>query len=125
MEKRGQINAYEPWKRYGEKEVYTINLADGVTSFIHFFEGKEFASIMYRLRRPVLVTVTRGWYRPSPEEFSILIPDVREHVLNAGLLCADLATAIGRQMKNDPVLSEWDYETFQEWCAQVYGARLK
>lgn len=124
MEKRGQINTYEPWKRFGEKEVYTINLTDGVTPFMAFFNGKEFNSLMYRLRKPVLVTVTHAWYRPGLTEFSALTSDVKNHVLNAGLLCAELSEAVTRQIQSDPVRFDWDYKRFQAWCLEVYLQRL-
>ena len=127
MEQRGQVNCYEPWGWHGGigSEVYVINLAAGVTPFMHLFDGREYSSLCYRLRRPVRVTVAQGHYRPRPEEFATLAPDVQEHVLNGGLLSAPLAVATERQLSTDPVEADWDFERFQGWCQKVYGRRLR
>ncbi len=125
MEKRGQINCYEA-QGFGcdPKEIYTINLACGVTPLVHFFGGKEYASMCYRLRKPVLVTVTHANYRPKKQEFDFLDAGAQEHVLNSGLLCAELVVAIKLQYEFDTVELHWDYEKFQKWCLEMYGRRL-
>lgn len=122
MEKRGQINAYQPYKWQG-KPVFTINLADGVTPFMNFWDGKEYSSSCYRLAGPVAVTVTHGSYRPHRQHFVSVDASMQDHVLNGGLLCDPLALAVDRQLLNDDVDASWDYERFQAWCLEHYGKR--
>lgn len=123
MEKRGQVNCYEPWKWFG-KEVYTINLANGVTPFMLILGDKEYQSLCYRLRKPVLLEVTIGWYRPTASELSAFPRDMQDHFLNGGLHPAPLQEAISRQLIIDPVRPDWNFEAFQAWCLDVYGRRL-
>lgn len=121
MEAIGKINAYKPVK-FGIKEVYTVNLSTGVTPFVRFFGGEEFRSLVYRLRKPVLVTVSHAAYRPTVEEFDMLSPEMQKHVLNGGLCCCELSKA--RPMPDDPTTPDIKYEAFQEWCLKTYGQRL-
>lgn len=126
MEQRGRINIYEKYDTSDyEDPVYTINLANGVTPFIAFFAGKEFVSRMYRLHGCTGISVRQAWYRPTQPEFHSLNESAQAHVLNAGLLCAPLVLAVTRQLPDDPVMHEWDYERFQEWCLTAYGRRLR
>ena len=126
MEKRGQVNCYEPYKWFGgqQADIYSVNLADGVTPFMLFLGGKEYSSLCYRLRKPVLLTIRLGWYRPGRDEFNGLSKDVQDHILNGGLLHAPLSDAASRQLPEDPVRSTWEHEAFQAWCLETYGRRL-
>lgn len=125
MESRGQINCYEPYKGYHgiAKVFYTINLATGTTPFMKFIDGIECASTCYRLRKPVIVNVTHAWYRPTKEGFDGL-EAWQDHVLNGGLVFDVLDSAIAKQLKDDPVQKEWDYEKFQSFVLNLYGKRL-
>lgn len=123
MEKVGAVNRYTPYKAQGPA-VWTINLANGTTPFMHFFDGREFSSSCYRIgsfNRPSLV-ITHAHYRPTREEFDKLDQDVKRHVLNGGLLCVEIEKA--KQLPDDPVQVDWQYEQFQIWCAGYYGCRL-
>jgi hypothetical protein len=121
MEAIGKVNAYEPVK-FGRKEVYIINLSTGVTPFVRFFDGEEYRSLFYRLRKPVLVTVTHAAYRPTRAEFDTLAPEMQKHVLNGGLCLSELAKA--KPLPDDPTTPEIKYETLQAWCLTIYGQRL-
>ena len=125
MERRGQVNQYEPYPPDAEtklKPVFTINLADGVTPFMKLFHGKEFSSQCYRLSA-VRCVVTHGWYRPQADYFGYLDEHTQDHVLNGGLCLADLDAAIRFQLPDDPVREDWSYEKFQHWCLSYYGRR--
>lgn len=120
MELRGKVNCYEP-VGFGRKEVYVINLSTGVTPFIHFFDKHEHRSLCYRLRKPVLVTVTHAHYRPTKVEFEDLTPEMQDHILNGGLCLAELEKA--NPLPDDQTDIEWDYDQFQEFCEKIYGKR--
>jgi hypothetical protein len=123
MERRGLINAYTPYKARGEA-VFTVNLADGTTPFMAFFHGVEYNSNCYRLPRPQRAGVAFAWYRPGKEVFESLPAGSQSHVLHGGLLSAPLADALARQMREDPVEADWDFERFQKFCLLAYGRRL-
>lgn len=142
MEARGAINQYTPHARgimtpnpngpgvilrrgdppAGEP-VFTINLAAGTTPFIRAFHDVECASQCYRLSAPRSVSVAFANFRPTRAEFDTLNGYVQDHVLNGGLLCLPLAEAVAKQLPDDPVQTDWDYERFQEWCQSYYGRR--
>jgi hypothetical protein len=142
MEKKGAVNQYVPHTR-GElvaeggvtvlrrpersaisvfPPVFTVNLAAGTTPFISRFHGREYSSQCYRPTAPPVVT--HGWYRPRLAEFDKLEDGSQEHVLNGGLLIAEVLDAAGRQLDADPVGHEWEYERFQAFCLETYGRRL-
>lgn len=122
MEALGAVNAYRRADLPTATRL-TINLAVGVTPFIHVWDGHEYASNFYALPpRTGKVTVRYGHYRPAREEFGRLERALQDHVLNGGLLCAELHEA--RQLPADPVRRDWDYENLQAWCLGYYGRRL-
>jgi hypothetical protein len=123
MERTGQVNQYDPWKvGTGRRPVFTVNLANGTTPFMKSFDGVEFASRCYRLDATIC-TVTHAWYRPRAGEFGQLDSWSQDHVLNGGLLLADLNSAAVLQLYPDPVPADWEYEQFQGWCLSFYGKR--
>lgn len=122
MEALGAVNAYAPYRWRGPA-LWTVNLAAGVTPFIHLWRGREYVSALYCVGVGTgRLTVTHAHYRPARDEFDALPPDVQDHVLNGGLLLAELREA--RQLPDDPVKEEWPYESFQTWCLAYYGRRL-
>ena len=125
MEARGQVNCYEPfpYKKDG-KRFYTINLAAGTTPFVKMFDGIHCQSICYHLRNPPAVTVGHAWYRPRPLYLENLDDESADHVLNGGLLCAELSVAIASQLPEDAVDPKWSYEQFQAFALKTYGRRL-
>ena len=137
MEKRGAINRYVPYNKTDRMRlpcVYIINLAHGVTPFIHMFDpadlGRkelttriEYCSDLYRLDVKGNILVTHGHYRPGREEFDKLEISMQEHVLNGGLLCAKLETAIINQLPGDKDIGD-DFQKFQVFCLMTYGKTL-
>lgn len=123
METKGQINRYTPYRGTGRAH-FTINLANGTTPFLKHFDGVECNSECYRFEVPTQrVRVQYAWYRPTMSEFEFLDRWGQDHVLNGGLLCGELTTAVDRQLPDDPVQADWDYEKFQVWCLETYGKR--
>lgn len=122
MEAKHQVNQYSSVaapRRY----VYVINLANGTTPFIHFFDRNEYRSNFYRITASPVV-VTHGHYRPTKEEFGRLNAEMQDYVLNGAMLCEPFDVALTRQMPNDPVEIGWDYEQVQAWNLATYGKRL-
>ena len=119
MEARGKVNCYEPVSL--GKDVYVVNLSAGVTPFIRHFNDLEYGSVCYNLRRPVSVTITHANYRPTKEEFDTLDAYSKDHVLNGGLLCAELTKA--RPLPDDPVDPTWSFDRFLAFCETTYGVR--
>ncbi len=122
MEARGAVNCYEA-AEFGvnPKEIYVINLSQGVTPFISFFGGKEYRSLCYRLRNVVKLTVTHAHYRPTKEEFDTLSDGMKDHVLNGGLCLSELEKA--RPLPDDPRVEKETYDQFQDFCEKTYGMR--
>lgn len=142
MEKKGQINCYLEYRagRLGgaslrtsimpplaapQRKFYSINLADGVTPFMAFVDGVEYASNMYRIPAAGAVLVTRAYYRPTAAEFAAADRETKDHVLNGGLLPAALADAVARQLENDPIAATMDFETAQTHFHAIYGERMR
>jgi hypothetical protein len=120
VERKGQVNQYNPYSGVSGPLRFTLNLAHGTTPFITFFDSKEYASNVYRLTH--VPVVTHVWYRPGVEAFKELDHWTQDHVLNGGLLFGELNKA--QTLADDPVVPEWQYEQFQEWCLAYYGRRL-
>ncbi|MGD9712860.1 MAG: hypothetical protein AB7V46_12425 [Thermomicrobiales bacterium] len=121
MERMGAINQYSPHHAPG-RQIWTINLSNGITPFMTFFGVMEYMSNYYRLTSPIALSITHVWYRPDREEFDRLSKEAQDHVLNGGLIKGILGLA--RPLADDPVQLNWDYEQFQEWALAYYGRRL-
>lgn len=124
MENIGQVNCYSPYPSGpATKRRFVVNLSNGTTPFIHVWDGEEYSSSCYSLKGigPAL-KITRAHYRPCKNEFDALSVEMQDHVLNGGLLDKPIGEA--RPLPDDPVMSDWDYERFQEFALSVYGRRL-
>lgn len=127
MELKGMINQYIPYLGKASKTVsvkgksiFTINLANGVTPFIIFFDEVEYASNLYQLTEKPIVSF--AWYRPMRVEFDTLSKEMQDHILNGGLLINKLN--LTQQLLVDPVEPDWEFDEFQTWCKEYYGRRL-
>lgn len=122
MEAIGAVNCYQPYGWSG-KPLFSINLSCGVTPFMHFDHGQEFASTCYRLP-PGGIKVTFAWFRPGPEQFKKMMDaGLQDHILNGGLTHAPLVEAAAARLIEDPVDTTWEYKQFAEFCKKTYGRR--
>ena len=131
MEDIGKINSY-PCRSCGSV-TFTINMNVGTTPFMIRCPccGKvEASSTFYRFApldshlrdkvkcSRVAITVTHCWYRPTKEQLDKK-PEVKEHVLNGGLILMPIGTGA---ITPDDVSVDWTFEQWVQFARARYDS---
>jgi hypothetical protein len=117
VEAKGRINTYT-CERCGVTR-FTVNLNAGVTPFMARICGcgGMAQSGFYRQPLPRNQQPEYAWYRPQPEEFANLDPDVQAHIFNGGLI-----KSLHQDAKplEDEVTPAWSYHQWREFAERTY-----